>query len=168
MIINCKCCGKPFEGAANRRYCSPECRARGIKESQRAAAKAYRDRIKQATEPAQTQKDPETWPEYVPLKNRPGYAKKTYTILEERVKKGDHLACMLLYPPTDPRHWEGLQKYELKRCEEVGIVSKYQVNGISIYTDHFPELAAESVRELKIIVSGDHAPNPGGESLRTP
>ena len=70
-----------------------------------------------------------------------------------------------LYPPTDPRHWKGIQQYEIERCEDLGIVSNYYVNDISVYEMMFPELAAESVMNLGIIRAGSPNNNSRGLSL---
>ena len=70
-----------------------------------------------------------------------------------------------LYPPTDPRHWKGVQRYEIERCDSLGIQSDYYVNEISVYEDLFPELVAESITKLGIIRSGSPEIDPRKLSL---
>lgn len=86
--------------------------------------------------------------------------------LESEVEAGNPLAMSKLYPPTDPRHWEGIQKYELERCDDMGIESNYHVNEISVYEPMFPELVAESILRLGIIRAGTPNFNPSGATVR--
>lgn len=160
----CPICGKEFTiEKGNHKYCSDACRIEGSKrarkewkdrtgfrEKHREEMRKYRAQI--SAEKAQQKAE-------IEAERRRAMKEKCDKILAEKHKrdqelldKGDPWTRMRHSAPGYLDYWIAFQEYELDCASRSGKPSTVTVNGISVYTDRFPEEALKSIKDQKIII----------------
>lgn len=160
----CPICGTEFTTEkGNHKFCSDACRIEGAKlarkewedrtgfrEKQREKMRLYRAQVtaekakKRAELRAKRQKELQEKQKQITLENR----KREQKLIEA----GDPRARMRQLTPSCLEYWIAFQEAELNNSIESGEPSSTTVNGISIYVDHFPEEALQSVKDRGIIM----------------
>ena len=159
MLKKCPVCGKKWDAKGNALYCSSECRSVGIHERRKRweersgyrASEAQKRRAQR--EKARTEENTRRAEAYrlrqteEAARHAEDAAKRQQDLIR-RYSAGDPLAGMILAKQKndDLLYWQCFQAYEMDLSDQLEN-SRRTVNGISIFTDHFPELVIESIRE---------------------
>lgn len=150
----CPICGTEFTPKSNNsKYCSDNCRKIGRKvnrkkweletdyrEKQKEKAAEYRKKQKAENQAQDKKKKKEKAAKKTSLKakNTADKPASTIELLAAAIGRAGN---------TSIEYWRAFKDYEIEFAEEAGIISKTEVNGISVYNGDFENLVIESIKE---------------------